>query len=123
MMKNTDRRGFLFNNGGYLAYIVPLIISLFAAVSHFSTGSFILGLLSLAAFIILQKAVFGLVLLVGRKSSVWANMPMSLRKAYSKTYYRCQNPLPGTAGKMFALQLLWLALGLIPIVLVLLRQV
>lgn len=117
--------GFLFNYGGYVVYaafIVGLILNTAAALSYFSARNPILGLWALAAIFALPKSVLGLILLLGRKSLVFLNMPSIIRNLFPGTMRKYRSDSlnrifsginPVAQGFMY--QLLWLVLALLPL--------
>ena len=125
-MTNEERHyTFIFKYGGYIIYLV-FLIGLFlnggVATLYFKNGQWLFGIWALSSIIILPKATLGLILILGRKSYVFLNMPMILRRIFPGTMrkYRSDSlsfPVFGNPVlKGFIKQIIWLVISLVPII-------
>ena len=104
----------------YLSFFAMIVPAILAARFHFSEGYWVLGIWSLGSIIIVPKAVVGLVLLIGRESSLWLGMSFLVCKLYPTTTARQrweENKFGGApVWHAYLREFGWLALGLFPVV-------
>ena len=124
---DNRNRSFLAKRVGLLMFgvvFVSLILNTYTSVIHFLRGSLFLAALSLLAVAVLPKAVFGLILFLGRKNNrVWLSVPMGWRHIFPRTFARGREEEgaldlladPWIVQKNLLRHLLWLTLGLIPV--------
>jgi len=112
----SSRIGLLLVYLSFFAMIAPAIL---AARFHFSEGYWFLAIWSLGSIAIVPKAVAGLVLLIGRESTLWLGMSFLLHKLYPTTMARRRSEENkfGETPIWFAYlrELSWLAIGLFPV--------
>ncbi len=114
----------LFKYGGYIIYLVSLI-GLFlnggVATLHFINGRWLFGIWALFSIILLPKATLGLILLLGRKSIVFMNMPPIMWKIFPSTMqkYRSDSLISifgNPVLKGFVREIIYLVISLVPII-------
>ncbi len=124
MKKYKEHETFLFKNSGYIVYFV-FIIGIFLngglSIHYFINGFWYFGIWAILSIMILPKAVFGLILLLGEKSIVSMNMPMILRGIFPKTMHRYGSlSLVSSFGhpvlRGFIREIIWLGIGLFPVI-------
>jgi len=124
-MTNEERHyTFIFKYGGYIIYLV-FLIGLFlnggVATLYFKNGQWLFGIWALSSIILLPKATLGLILILGRKSIVFMNMPMIMWKIFPGTMqkYRSDSLISifgNPVLKGFIKQIIWLVISLVPII-------
>ncbi|MEW6456935.1 MAG: hypothetical protein AB1410_09530 [Acidobacteriota bacterium] len=124
-MTNEERHyTFIFKYGGYIVYLV-FLIGLFlnggVAILYFKNGQWLFGIWALSSIILLPKVTLGLILILGRKSIVFMNMPMIIWKIFPGTMqkYRSDSLISifgNPVLKGFIKQIIWLVISLVPII-------
>lgn len=124
-MSNDERHyTFLFKYGGYIVYLV-FLIGLFlngsVAILHFMNNQWLFGIWAIFSIIFLPKATLGIVLILGRESIVFMNMPMLIWKIFPGTMekYRSESLISITGNlvlKGFMREGIWLVICLVPII-------
>lgn len=124
-MSNDERHyTFLFKYGGYIVYLV-FLIGLFlngsVAILHFMNNQWLFGIWAIFSIILLPKATLGIVLILGRESIVFMNMPMLIWKIFPGTMgkYRSESLISITGNpalKGFMREGIWLVICLVPII-------
>jgi hypothetical protein len=124
---DSSRDGFLYHRGGYLVWLVlllGLLVNGTLAVRYVTGGEPLWAGLAILSIFIIPRATFGLILLVGRKSQVRANMPLGFAKLFPSTYRNYGGfgvdalvaiGDPYAEMKAYLCHVAWLALGLVPL--------
>lgn len=124
-MTNDERHyTFLFKYGGYIVclfFLVGLFLNGAVATLHFKNGQWLFGIWAIFSIILLPKATLGLILLLGRESSVFLNMPMIIGKVFPGTMQRYRSDsLISIFGnpvlKGFMKEIIWFVISLVPII-------
>lgn len=124
MTNEEQQYTFIFKYGGYIIYVV-FLIGLFlnggVATLYFKNGQWLFGIWALSSIILLPKATLGLILILGRKSLVFMNMPMIMWKVFPGTMqkYRSDSLISifgNPVLKGFIKQIILLAISLMPII-------
>lgn len=124
-MTNEERHyTFILKYGGYIIYLV-FLIGLFlnggVATLYFKNGQWLFGIWALSSIILLPKVTLGLILILGRKSIIFMNMPMIMWKIFPGTMQKYRgDSLISIFGnpvlKGFIKQIIWLVISLVPII-------
>ena len=115
---------FLFKYGGYIIYLVfltGLFLNGYMGIFYFKNGPLWLGIWALLSIFILPKSVLGLVLLFGRRSLLYTNLPGLIRGLLPRTIQGYRDiSLSVVFGspewKRLIKETIWLAVGLLPLI-------
>ena len=119
-MTNDERHyTFLFRYGGYIVYLsflVGLLLNGVVATLHFKSGQWLFGIWAIFSIILLPKATLGLILVVGRESHVFLNMPKIISELFPGTIRRYRTIFGNKILKGFMKEIIWFVIGIVPII-------